>query len=480
MTLAALSVNGLTIRDRQGGAIVADISFTIPAGSALTVIGETGSGKSLIAQALFGLLPETMRACGRISIAGAPAIDVADRGKLTALWRRQLMLVPQEPVAALDPVMRVRRQMALADLDDARIDAALCAVDLEPAVGRAFGFELSGGMAQRVVVATALGTGAPVVVADEPTKCLDPDRVGQVIVLLRRLLAEGRSLIVITHDRRIAAGLPGQLAVLDGGRFVEQDDNRRVLAAPRSDFAREWLAADPALWTPCARDCDMVANALSAHGLAFAWPGRAPLFRDLDLHLPRGAVLGVHGPSGCGKTTLGNVLLGLLRPTAGSIEWAGTDIVASPAAIRALRRRYQKLGQEPDSAFLPDTPLGRQFAMLRRVRPELDLKRDLPPLMESLKLHTSLLQRRPSEVSGGEAQRLAIARILLLAPEAIVADEPTSRLDPVVQREAARLLRRCVEERSLSLLLISHDKALLAAMADRTLDLGSCAGRVIG
>ena len=118
--------------------------------------------------------------------------------------------------------------------------------------------------------------------------------------------------------------------------------------------------------------------------------------------------------------------------------------------------------------------------MLRRVRPELDLKRDLPPLMESLKLHTSLLQRRPSEVSGGEAQRLAIARILLLAPEAIVADEPTSRLDPVVQREAARLLRRCVEERSLSLLLISHDKALLAAMADRTLDLGSCAGRVIG
>jgi peptide/nickel transport system ATP-binding protein len=214
------------------------------------------------------------------------------------------MLIPQEPVAALDPVMRVRRQMALADIDDARIDAALAAVDLGPAARDAFGFELSGGMAQRVVVATALGTGAPIVIADEPTKCLDPDRAGQVIALLRRLLAEGRSLVVITHDRRVAEAMPGQLAVLDGGRFVEQDDNRRVLAAPRSVFAREWLAADPARWTPCARNCDRAAAALSAHGLAFAWPGRAPLFRDLDLHLPRGAVLGLRGPSGCGKTTL--------------------------------------------------------------------------------------------------------------------------------------------------------------------------------
>jgi peptide/nickel transport system ATP-binding protein len=479
MTQAALSVNGLTIRDRQGGAVVADISFAIPPGGALTVIGETGSGKSLIAQALFGLLPETMRAGGRISIAGAAPIDAADRRRLAELWRRQLMLIPQEPVAALDPVMRVRRQMALADIDDARIDAALAAVDLGPAARDAFGFELSGGMAQRVVVATALGTGAPIVIADEPTKCLDPDRAGQVIALLRRLLAEGRSLVVITHDRRVAEAMPGQLAVLDGGRFVEQDDNRRVLAAPRSVFAREWLAADPARWTPCARNCDRAAAALSAHGLAFAWPGRAPLFRDLDLHLPRGAVLGLRGPSGCGKTTLGNVLLGLIRPTAGSVEWAGKDIVAAPAALRPLRRRYQKLGQEPDSAFLPDMPFGRQFATLRRVVPGLDLRRDLPPLMESLKLRVALLERRPGEVSGGEAQRLAIARIMLLAPDAIVADEPTSRLDPVVQRETARVLRRCVDERGIALLLISHDQALLAAMADRTLDLGSFAGRML-
>jgi peptide/nickel transport system ATP-binding protein len=197
------------------------------------------------------------------------------------------------------------------------------------------------------------------------------------------------------------------------------------------------------------------------------------------LHLPRGAVLGLRGPSGCGKTTLGNVLLGLIRPTAGSVEWAGKDIVAAPAALRPLRRRYQKLGQEPDSAFLPDMPFGRQFATLRRVVPGLDLRRDLPPLMESLKLRVALLERRPGEVSGGEAQRLAIARIMLLAPDAIVADEPTSRLDPVVQRETARVLRRCVDERGIALLLISHDQALLAAMADRTLDLGSFAGRML-
>lgn len=469
---AALTVSGLSIRDADGGTIIDDISFALPPGGALTLIGETGSGKSLVAQALFGLLPPGIAASGRIALGDGPPLAAADRRALAALWRTRLMLIPQEPAAALDPIMRVRRQMTLARLDDRAIDESLAAVGLSPETARAFGFELSGGMAQRVLVATALGTPAPVVVADEPTKCLDPDRVGQVIALLRRLQAEGRSLLVITHDRRVAGSMAGRIAVLDGGRIVEQGDSRAVLAAPRSAYARAWLAADPETWTPCARDCDPGVLALSAHGLAFAWPGQIPLFRDLDLHLPRGSVLGLSGPSGCGKTTLGDVLLGLRRPTAGSVEWAGTDIVARPQAIRARRRRYQKLHQAPTAAFLPDLSLRRQFATLRQVVPGLDLERDLPPLLDGLKLRPALLDRRPGEISGGEAQRMSIARILILEPDAIVADEPTSRLDPVVQRETMLLLRRYVDEKRLALLLVSHDHALLAAVADRTLVLG--------
>lgn len=469
---AALSVSGLSIRDADGDTIIDDISFELLPGGALTLIGETGSGKSLVAQALFGLLPPGITASGRIALGDGPPLAATDQRALAALWRTRLMLIPQEPAAALDPIMRVRRQMALAQLDDRAIDSGLAAVGLSQQTARAYGFELSGGMAQRVLVATALGIPAPVIVADEPTKSMDQDRVGQVIALLRRLQAEGRSQLVITHDHRVAASLPGQIAVLDGGRIVEYADSRAVLATPRSAYARAWLAADPQTWEPRARGCDPGVPALSAHGLAFAWPGQSPLFRDLDLHLPRGSVLGLSGPSGCGKTTLGDVLLGLRRPIAGSVEWSGTDIVAVPRAIRARRRRYQKLHQTPTAAFLPDVSLRRQFATLREVVPGLDLARDLSPLLDALKLRPALLDRRPGEISGGEAQRMSIARILMLEPDAIVADEPTSRLDPIVQRDTIMLLRRYVAERRLALLLISHDHGLLAAVADRTLALG--------
>ena len=472
----ALAVEGLHIRDASGNAVIEGISFAIRRGGALTLIGETGSGKSLVALALLGLLPSGMKATGTIALAGARPFDAADGRGLQALWRRHLMLVPQEPAAALDPIMRVRRQLALAGLVGAKVDVALRAVDLGDEDGGKFGFELSGGMAQRVLVATALGTGAPVVVADEPTKCLDPERVGQVIGLLRRLLLDGRSLFVITHDRRLAQSLPGQLAILHGGRIVENGRAEDVIAAPRSAFGRAWMASDPAAWPACARGCDRSRLALSAHGLSFAWPGRPPLFRELDLHLPRGAILGIDGPSGCGKTTLGDVLLGLRRPSAGSVEWAGEDIVGRPDAIRPMRRRYQKLHQEPAAAFIPGLPLRRQFEALRLVVPGFDASRALPELLDRLKLRHALIDRRPEELSGGEAQRMSLARVLALDPHVIVADEPTSRLDPVVQRETMALLREQVEARGISVVMVSHDASLLRAVADETISLARAPG----
>jgi peptide/nickel transport system ATP-binding protein len=216
----------------------------------------------------------------------------------------------------------------------------------------------------------------------------------------------------------------------------------------------------------------MTSLALSAHGLAFGWPKGAMLFEDLDLHLPKGGVLAISGPSGSGKSTLGDILLGLRPPIAGSVEWGGVDIVAAPSAIRTRRQRYQKLHQDPIRAFVPHLTFARQFLALEDVKSGLSVARDLPPLLERLKVHDRLMSRRPSEVSGGEAQRLALARILLLDPVAIIADEPTSRLDPVVQRETMRLLRATVDQQRLGLVLISHDKALLAAIADDHLALG--------
>ncbi|MFY7835959.1 MAG: ATP-binding cassette domain-containing protein, partial [Novosphingobium sp.] len=307
---------------------------------------------------------------------------------------------------------------------------------------------------------------APIIVADEPTKGLDADRVTQAIATLQRLSAAGRSLLVITHDRRLAEELPGELAIIRNGRVVEHGPSAGLLSSPKSDYARTWLAADPRHWPRCHRCCDMANLTLSAHGLAFGWPAQPLLFRDLDLHLPKGGVLAICGRSGSGKSTLGDILLGLRRPLTGSVEWGGVDVVAQPAAIRPRRQRYQKLHQDPVQAFVPHRSLERQFVDLEAVKPGLAVARDLPPLLERLKLKPGLLNRLPGESSGGEAQRVALARLLLLDPVAIVADEPTSRLDPVVQRETMLLLRDLVEERNLALILISHDQAIVQALAD--------------
>jgi len=471
MTEAALTISHLSIHDRNGVALVDDVSLSVPRGGVLTLIGETGSGKSLIAQAVFGLLPAGLSVSGPITISGHKPIPASEPKRLAALWREQIMLIPQEPSAALDPTMRVKRQMALAGLHEEAIKPALAAFDLPGSTGDAYPFTLSGGMAQRVLVASALGVGAPIVVADEPTKGLDADRVTQAIATLKRLSAAGRSLLVITHDRRLAEELPGELAIIRDGRVEEHGPSAGLLSAPQSDYARTWLAADPRHWPRCHRCCDMTSLALSAHGLSFGWPKRGMLFEDLDLHVPRGGVLAISGPSGSGKSTLGDILLGLRRPTAGSVEWGGINIVAGSSAIKLHRQRYQKLHQDPITAFVPHLTFARQFLALQDVKSCLSVARDLPPLLERLKVNHRLMNRRPCEVSGGEAQRLALARILLLDPIAIVADEPTSRLDPVVQRETMLLLRAIVDQRGLGLVLISHDQTLLAAIADEHLAL---------
>jgi peptide/nickel transport system ATP-binding protein len=471
MTTTALALDNLTITDPGGRLLVDAVSLDVPRGASLTLIGETGSGKSLIAQAIFGLLPPQLRASGTIRIDGE-AVPVGDCTRLARFWREQIMLIPQEPSAALDPTMRVGRQMELAGVGRAQIASALADVDLPASAASAFPFALSGGMAQRVLVASALGVGAPIIVADEPTKGLDPERVGQSVALLSGLAQTGRSLMVITHDPAVARGLGGIIAIMREGRVIESGAAERLLATPATDYARAWLAADPARWDPCRRCCDMGSLALSAHDLTFAWPGGRTLVSDLDIHLPKGGVLAVMGPSGCGKSTLGNLLLGLIKPSAGTVEWKGVDIHADPRWLRAQRQRHQKLHQDPMTAFAPHLTIDRQMRALEKVKPGLRVSDALPPLLERLRIRPELLLRRPSEISDGEAQRLVLARILLLDPDVIVADEPTSRLDPIVQKETMLLLRRLVDERGLSLVLISHDAALAGAVADEIIRLG--------
>lgn len=298
MSAAPFEVLGLSIRDQAGQALVQDVGFTVRPGETLVVIGETGSGKSLIAQALMGILPPGLSAEGVMRRAGTPDIPLSDPRALSGLWARETMLLPQEPATALDPTMRVGRQLRLPGARTAEaLNSVLDALALDRQVANDFPFALSGGMAQRVLVGCVMESPARLVIADEPTKGLDSGRIERVVALLRGLADAHRALVVITHDLAVARGLGGAVLVLFEGRVVEAGPAADVLGSPRHAYTAAWLAADPARWPR--RDAAPAQGqaVLAGQGLAFAWPGGRTLFRDVSLAVRPGDVVAVMGPA---------------------------------------------------------------------------------------------------------------------------------------------------------------------------------------
>jgi len=314
-------------------------------------------------------------------------------------------------------------------------------------------------MAQRVAFAAARAGGARIVLADEPTKGLDVARRDDVIDLLMREVAEGGALLTITHDLALARRMGGDLAVVLKGRVIEQGPAEQVLGKPQHDYTKRLIAADPASWPAGQSRPPAGEPVLRAKGLAVSRGGRR-LFQGLDLDLHRGEILGVWGPSGCGKSSLGDVLLGLVAPESGT--------VTRQSGVKPIR--FQKLYQDPPSAFPRQLRLGQALDDLVGLH-GLNAGR-IPALMQRLRLNPILLSRRPTEVSGGELQRLALLRVLLLDPVYLFADEPTSRLDLITQAEVTALLVEAARETGMALLVVSHDADLLHKTADRVISLG--------
>lgn len=445
--------------------LVAPVSLDLEAGRPFTILGETGSGKSLLAQAIIGTLPVGLRAEGRVRLEGRD-LDLARPGGHRALWGRVIGVLPQEPWLSLDPLMPARAQVAEghALVRGLSWEAARRAAESDLAglglagAGNRRPDQLSGGMAQRVAFAAARTGGARIVVADEPTKGLDVARRDDVIELLMREVGEGGALLTITHDLALARSMGGDLAVVLKGRVIERGPADQVLSNPQHAYTRRLIAADPSGWPEGAPRPVAGEPVLRAEGLAVSRGGRS-LFNGLDLVLHPGEIVGVWGPSGCGKSTLGDVMLGLAAPESGSV-------IRQPG-IKPIR--FQKLYQDPPSAFPRHIRLGQALDDLVRLH-GLDAAR-IPVLMERLRLNPVLLSRRPTEVSGGELQRLALVRVLLLDPVFLFADEPTSRLDLITQAEVTALLAEAARETGMALLMVSHDADLLRKTADRVISL---------
>lgn len=454
-----------------GRTLLEACSFALRAGERLTMVGESGAGKSLLAQAIMGTLPAALQASGAIRIAG-----VATNGRRAAtlpLWGRQVMMLPQEPWSALNPLMRMHTQVAEAARYAAsqpwpqarqQASAQLQALGLGHAAQQWL-HQISGGMAQRVGVACASVAQASLLIADEPTKGLDPGACTQVAALLMAAQAVGQALLTITHDLDLAAQLGGQIAVMRQGHIVEHGPAQQVLQQPQHSYTRELVAAQPKHWPayPLALGT-AAAPLLGARQLTKRYGART-LFEGLDLDVHAGEIVAISGHSGCGKTTLGNVLLGVVQADAGQVQRP-----ALPAW------KFQKLYQDPPAAFSPFRSLGQALDDVRHLHrlPDTSQAR----WMQALGLAQDLLLRRPHEVSGGELQRFALLRLMLLQPAFIFADEPTSRLDPITQRNTMQVLCESAAQQGCSVLLVSHDADLARHSSHRHLPMAALSAQL--
>ena len=434
-----------------------------------------------------GLLPPAARTSGSVRLDGEELLSIPERA-MRAVRGRRIAMVFQDPMLALNPYLKIGVQLAqvleahgLGGGDrKARVIDALERVGL-PDPARQYGsypHELSGGMRQRALLASALLGEPELLIADEPTTALDVTVQAQVLDLVDRLREE-TALLLITHDLGVVAGHCERMLVLDEGKLVESGATTSVFSGPTSAATRTMLAAAPGLGGPAAeRDPDQATaeRKLLLNGehlevrYAVGRRRRLSAVRDASLEIRAGETLAIVGESGSGKSSLAKAVLGLVPATAGEIMLGGSKLAADLAARPSSERRELSLVfQDPVGSLCPSMTVSEVVAEPLRVhersmRPE--TRRDrVDALLDSVGIDTSLHARYPHELSGGQAQRVAIARALALEPRLLVCDEAVASLDGSVRRRILDLLKRIQEETGLAILFIAHDLAVVKDIA---------------
>lgn len=503
--MSELHVEGLSIAVQlpdERKQLVHSVSFRLSPGKVIALVGESGSGKSVTARSLVGL---SARGCDvsarQLTFAGQPLTTYSEK-QWRALRGKQIGFVLQDALVSLDPLRTIGDEISEALQAHGwgnRQQRQQRVLELLEKVGiphpelraRQRAGELSGGLRQRALIASALALDPPILIADEPTTALDTTVQAQIIALLQTIRQQGRGLLIISHDLNLVSQLADEVIVLHHGVVVEQGAVNQVLRHPQHEYTRQLLAAAPgARQLQHQRDFPpdqlpvMVARHL--HKSYTRARHRIIAVDDVNFVLHRGETLGIIGESGSGKTTTARIVMGLVEPDSGEIDFAGLPWVNPQATKpvresqrRARRRALSIIYQDPLGSFDPRWTVAQ---VLSDALDAIDLPRAQHPeriaaLLEQVRLPVSLAQRRPQQLSGGQRQRIAIARALATEPEVILCDEPVSALDASVQAQILDLLSSLQQTLGVAYLFISHDLAVIRHLCDRVLVMQ--AGKVV-
>ncbi|MDE2605106.1 MAG: ABC transporter ATP-binding protein [Burkholderiales bacterium] len=495
-----LEVQGLSVAF-GGKQVVHDLAFSLAPGEKLALVGESGSGKTVTALSLLRLAQgATLSGSARFQGAEGGDVDLlaVPERTLRGIRGRDIAMIFQEPMTALNPLFPVGEQVAevlqLKEGLTAR-QAWQGAVDALAATGipeperraAAFPHQLSGGQRQRAMIAMALACRPRLLLADEPTTALDVTLRQQILDLLARLQRDtGMAVLLITHDLNLVRRFADRVAVMEGGRLVEQGPVETVFRQPRHDYTRKLIESRPVRDVPPPRAAEPAA--MRADGLQVSYPvpipgvrgwfrkGRFVAVQGASFRLPPGGTVGIVGESGSGKSTLALAALGLL-PHEGELEVVGRRWGPDSAGNRAIRRLVQVVFQDPFSSLSPrmtvEEIVGEGLLVHEPALPGAQRRERVRQVLHEVGLGEAqfpgLLGRYPHEFSGGQRQRLAIARALIVQPQVLVLDEPTSALDVTIQKQVLGLLQRLQAELGLSYLLITHDVDVIRAMAHEVL-----------
>ncbi|WP_109512966.1 ABC transporter ATP-binding protein [Pseudomonas ovata] len=471
----------------QGQQVVNDLSLDVRAGECLALVGESGSGKSVTAHSILQLLPQTGTTCtGSITWRGQQLLG-ADASTLRQLRGNRIAMIFQEPMTSLNPLHTVSRQIGETLLlhrgisgrqAEQRILELLDLVGIQQPHKRlkAYPHELSGGQRQRVMIAMALACEPELLIADEPTTALDVTVQRKILRLLKDLQQRlNMSLLLISHDLNLVHSVAQRVCVMRAGQIVEHSDCQSLFRNPQHPYSRLLLDAEPAgLPVPRApREKLLQVDNLRVWfsltgGLLRRHSEYLKAVDDISLSIERGKTLGIVGESGSGKSTLGQAILRLLDST-GTIRFRGQSLDGlSPRQMRPWRKEMQVVFQDPYGSLSPRMSVAQIIAEGLEVHSQLDARQcdeQVIQALEEVGLDPQSRHRYPHEFSGGQRQRIAIARALVLKPAFILLDEPTSALDRTVQKQVVSLLRTLQEKHDLTYLFISHDLAVVRALA---------------